>query len=107
MSRIGLVSATALVAALVLAGSALAQKTYGPGATDGAIKIGNTMPYSGPASAYGTIGRVEASYFKMINEQGGINCRKIDFVTLDDGYSPPKTVDQVRKLVEQEEIGRA
>jgi branched-chain amino acid transport system substrate-binding protein len=96
--------AVALAAALALAGPAAAQKKYSPGATDTAIKIGNIMPYSGPASAYGTIGRVEAAYFKKINDEGGINGRKIDFVTLDDGYSPPKAVEQVRKLVEQEEV---
>jgi branched-chain amino acid transport system substrate-binding protein len=81
-----------------------AQKKYGPGATDTEIKIGNTMPYSGPASAYGTIGRAEAAYFKMINDQGGINGRKINFISLDDGYSPPRTVEQVRKLVEQDQV---
>jgi len=68
------------------------------------IKIGNTMPYSGPASAYGTIGRVEAAYIKMINDQGGVNGRKINFISQDDGYSPPKTVEQIRKLVEQDEV---
>jgi branched-chain amino acid transport system substrate-binding protein len=104
MSRIRLTAMTALVVALALAGPALAQKKYSPGASDSTIKIGNTMPYSGPASAYGTIGRVEAAYFKMINEQGGINGRKIEFITLDDGYSPPKAVEQVRKLVEQDEV---
>jgi branched-chain amino acid transport system substrate-binding protein len=104
MSRITMISATALVAALALAGPAAAQKKYSPGASDSEIKIGNIMPYSGPASAYGTIGRSEAAYFKMINEQGGINGRKIDFITLDDGYSPPKAVEQVRKLVEQDEV---
>jgi branched-chain amino acid transport system substrate-binding protein len=104
MSRITMISATALVAALALAGPAAAQKKYSPGASDSEIKIGNIMPYSGPASAYGTIGRSEAAYFKMINEQGGINGRKLDFITLDDGYSPPKAVEQVRKLVEQEEV---
>jgi branched-chain amino acid transport system substrate-binding protein len=104
MSRMKLASAITLLAALALAVPAAAQKKYSPGASDGTIKIGNTMPYSGPASAYGTIGRVEAAYFKMINEQGGINGRKIDFVTLDDGYSPPKAVEQVRKLVEQDEV---
>ena len=62
------------------------------------------MPYSGPASAYGTIGKVEAAYFKMINEQGGINGRKINFISLDDGYSPPKAVEMVRRLVEQDEV---
>ncbi len=94
----------AISAALVFAAPALAQKKYSPGATDSEIKIGNIMPYSGPASAYGTIGRSEAAYFKMINDQGGINGRKINFITLDDGYSPPKAVEQVRKLVEQEEV---
>ena len=94
----------AVIAALAIAHPAAAQKTYSPGATDTTIKIGNIMPYSGPASAYGTIGRVEAAYFKKINDEGGINGRKIDFVTLDDGYSPPKAVEQVRKLVEQDEV---
>ena len=75
-----------------------------PGVTDAEIKIGQTMPYSGPASAYGVIGRTEAAYFKMINEQGGINGRKINLISLDDGYSPPKTVEQVRRLVEQEQV---
>ena len=75
-----------------------------PGVTDAEIKIGQTMPYSGPASAYGVIGRTEAAYFKMINEQGGINGRKINLISLDDGYSPPKTVEQVRGLVEQEQV---
>ncbi len=75
-----------------------------PGVTDTEIKIGQTMPYSGPASAYGVIGRTEAAYFKMINEQGGVNGRKINFISLDDGYSPPKTVEQIRRLVEQEQV---
>ena len=75
-----------------------------PGVTDAEIKIGQTMPYSGPASAYGVIGRTEAAYFKMINEQGGINGRKINLISLNDGYSPPKTVEQVRRLVEQEQV---
>ncbi len=94
----------ALVGALALAlgaGPALAQ-TVGVTATE--IKIGNTNPYSGPASAYGTIGKVEAAYFKMINEKGGINGRKINFVSYDDAYSPPKTVEMVRKLVEQDQV---
>jgi len=81
-----------------------AEKKYGPGASDTEIKIGSTNPYSGPASAYGTIGRAEAAYFKMINDKGGVNGRKINFISLDDGYSPPRTVEQVRKLVEQEEV---
>ena len=83
---------------------AYAQKKYGPGASDTEIKLGQTMPYSGPASAYGTIGKLHQAYFKMINEAGGINGRKINLISLDDGYSPPKTVEQVRKLVEQEEV---
>ena len=77
---------------------------YGPGVSDTEIKIGNTVPYSGPASAYGTFGRSEAAYFAMINEQGGINGRKINFISRDDGYSPPKTVEQVRKLVEDDKV---
>ena len=83
---------------------ALAAGQYGPGASDTEIKIGNTMPYSGPASAYGTIGKAETAYFAMINEQGGINGRKINFISRDDGYSPPKTVEQVRQLVEQDQV---
>jgi branched-chain amino acid transport system substrate-binding protein len=85
-------------------GGAHAQKKYDTGATDAEIKIGNIMPYSGPASAYGVIGKTEEAYFKMINEQGGINGRKINFVSYDDGYSPPKAVEQVRKLVESDEV---
>ena len=83
---------------------AFAQKKYDPGASDTEIRIGNTNPYSGPASAYGTIGKVEAAYFKKINDEGGINGRKINFITLDDAYSPPKTVEMVRRLVEQDEV---
>src|SRR6478752_3818331 len=92
----------AAMAATVTA--AEAQKKYGPGASDTEIKLGQTMPYSGPASAYGTIGKLHQAYFKMINEQGGVNGRKINLLSLDDGYSPPKTVEQVRKLVEQDEV---
>ena len=92
-------------AGLVLAsGVAFAAGQYGPGVSDTEIKIGNTMPYSGPASAYGAIGKAETAYFNMINEQGGINGRKINFVTRDDGYSPPKTVEVVRKLVEEDQV---
>jgi len=95
----------AMVAALSLAGTtAFAQKKYDPGASDTEIKVGQTMPYSGPASAYGTIGRSAAAYFRMINDQGGINGRKINFISLDDGYSPPKAVEMARKLVEQDEV---
>ena len=81
-----------------------AQKKYDTGATDTEIKIGNIMPYSGPASAYGMIGKTEAAYFKKINAEGGINGRKINFISYDDAYSPPKTVEQARKLVESDEV---
>jgi branched-chain amino acid transport system substrate-binding protein len=81
-----------------------AEKKYGPGATDKEIKIGQTMPYSGPLSAYGTIGKVEAAYFRMINDEGGINGRKINLISLDDSFSPPKTVEMTRRLVEQDEV---
>ena len=96
--------AALIAAACALVFPAAAQKKYGPGASDTEIKLGQTMPYSGPASAYGAIGKVEVAYFKMINEQGGINGRKVNLISLDDGYSPPKTVEQVRRLVEQDEV---
>jgi len=83
---------------------AQAQKKYDPGASDTEIRIGNTNPYSGPASAYGTIGKSIAAYLKMVNDQGGVNGRKINFISYDDGYSPPKTVEMVRKLVEQDGV---
>src|SRR3954453_3303658 len=92
-----------LIGAALAASSAAAQKNYGPGVTDTEIKIGNIMPYSGPASAYAVIGQTEAAYFKMINDRGGINGRKINFVSYDDAYSPPKAVEQARKLVESDE----
>ena len=95
---------TAVIAFAACSGSALAQKKYDTGATDTEIKIGNIMPYSGPASAYGVIGKTEEAYFKMINDNGGIKGRKITFVSYDDGYSPPKAVEQVRKLVESDEV---
>ncbi len=99
---------TALGAGLALSlggGNAFAQAAkYGPGASATEIKLGQTMPYSGPASAYGTIGKLHQAYFKMINEAGGINGRKINLISLDDGYSPPKAVEQVRRLVEQDEV---
>src|ERR1700682_6552170 len=95
---------TAVIAFAATSGEALAQKKYDSGATDTEIKVGNIMPYSGPASAYGVIGKTEDAYFKMINDKGGINGRKINFVTYDDGYSPPKAVEQVRKLVESDEV---
>jgi ABC-type branched-subunit amino acid transport system substrate-binding protein len=92
------------VVPLALALPAHAQKKYGPGASDTEIKLGQTMPYSGPASAYGAIGKAELAYFRMINEQGGINGRKVNLVSLDDAYSPPRAVEQVRKLVEEEQV---
>ena len=95
-----LVTGTAVAIALS-ASPASAQKKYDTGATDTEIKIGQTVPFSGPASAYATIGRTQAAYIKMINDQGGINGRKINLIQYDDAYSPPKTVEQVRKLVER------
>jgi branched-chain amino acid transport system substrate-binding protein len=99
-----LVSATVIAGLALGASSALAQKKYDSGASDTEIKIGNIMPYSGPASAYGTIGKAEAGYFKKINDEGGINGRKINFVSVDDGYSPPKAVEMARRLVEQDQV---
>jgi branched-chain amino acid transport system substrate-binding protein len=94
----------ALALAFAVAPPAMAQKQYGPGVTDTEIKMGQTMPYSGPASSYSTIGKAEAAYFKMINEHGGINGRKINLISLDDSYSPPKTVEQMRRLVEEDHV---
>src|SRR4030081_3801861 len=94
---------TAVIAFAAMSGTALAQKKYDTGATDTEIKIGNIMPYSGPASACGVIGKTEEAYFKKVNAEGGTNGRKINFVTYDDAYSPPKAVEQVRKLVESDE----
>jgi branched-chain amino acid transport system substrate-binding protein len=88
----------------IVADDAKAEKKYGPGVTDTEIKVGQTMPYSGPASAWGTVGRAELAYFRMINDQGGINGRKINLISLDDAFSPPKTVEQTRRLVEQENV---
>ncbi|MBR0779192.1 ABC transporter substrate-binding protein [Bradyrhizobium diazoefficiens] len=101
--RLGAFSAALLLAA-ALSTAASAQKKYDTGATDTEIKIGNIMPYSGPASAYGVIGKTEEAYFRKINAEGGINGRKINFVSYDDAYSPPKTVEQARKLVESDEV---
>src|SRR5216110_3879071 len=98
------VLSTALALIAATSSGALAQKKYDPGATDTEIKIGNIMPYSGPASAYGVIGKTEAAYFKKINAEGGINGRKIKFISYDDAFSPPKTVEQARKLVESDEV---
>jgi len=103
MTRRLLLSVVASLAA-ALALPAAAQKKYDPGASDTEIKIGNTNPYSGPASAYGAIGKAIAAYFRMVNDRGGINGRKINFISYDDGYSPPKTVEMARKLVEQDEV---
>jgi branched-chain amino acid transport system substrate-binding protein len=95
-----------LSAAGFILASALAYAAgqYDPGVTDTQIKIGNTMPYSGPASSYGVIGKVDAAYFAMINAQGGINGRKVDFISRDDSYSPPKTVELVRQMVEEDKV---
>ena len=101
-SLISMAAATTLT--LLATQGALAQKKYDTGATDTEIKIGNVEAYSGPASAYGVIGKTEDAYFKMINDAGGINGRKINFISYDDGYSPPKTVEQVRKLIESDEV---
>ena len=98
-----LATGTALAIALTAA-PAFAQKKYDTGATDTEIKIGQTTPFSGPASAYATIGKAQAAYIKMINDQGGVNGRKITLIQYDDAYSPPKTVEQVRKLVESDEV---
>jgi branched-chain amino acid transport system substrate-binding protein len=99
-----LVPIAALLAAALASPAALAQKKYDPGANDKEIRIGNTNPYSGPASAYGTIGKTIGAYFKMVNDQGGINGRKVVWISYDDGYSPPKTVEMARKLVEQDQV---
>src|SRR5271156_3900788 len=100
--RTFLQSSAAVAAFAASAGSARADNA--PGVTDAEIKIGQTTPYSRPASAYGVIGKTELAYFKMINEQGGVNGRKINLISLDDAYSPPKTVEQVRRLVEDEKV---
>lgn len=99
-----LLLALAATAGLIHAGAAMAQKKYDPGASDTEIKLGQTIPYSGPASAYGSLGRTQVAYFKMLNEQGGVNGRKVNLISLDDGYSPPKTIEATRRLVENEEV---
>ena len=96
--------AAGLAALAVALTPALAQKRYGPGATDHEIKIGTTTPYSGPASAYSAGAVSIAAFFAMVNEQGGVNGRKLNFISLDDAYSPPKTVEQIRRLIESEEV---
>ena len=102
-NRSGVFALTAMAFALA-ASPALAQKHYGPGVTDTEIKIGTTTPYSGPASAYSAGAISATAYFTMINEQGGVNGRKINFISLDDAYSPPKTVEQIRRLIESDEV---
>jgi branched-chain amino acid transport system substrate-binding protein len=99
-----LIPALVLGVAIGTAGPAAAQKKYDPGASDTEIKVGNINPYSGPASAYGTIGKTIDAYFKKVNAEGGVNGRKINFISYDDGYSPPKAVEQARKLVESDEV---
>jgi ABC-type branched-subunit amino acid transport system substrate-binding protein len=101
--RLQVLSVTIIVLAATSTG-AIAQKRYDTGATDTEIKIGNIMPYSGPASSYGVIGKTDAAYFRKINAEGGINGRKINFISYDDDYSPPKAVEQARKLVESDEV---
>src|SRR6266404_3603600 len=103
LTRILFAMAIASVAAIT-ATAVSAQKKYDPGASDTEIKIGNIMPYSGPASSYGVIGKTEAAFFNMINAEGGINGRKINFISYDDAYSPPKAIEQARKLVESDEV---
>ncbi len=99
------VARTLVTSTLLLAASpALAQQKYDPGASDTEIKIGQTMPYSGPVSGFSISARVAAAYYKALNDHGGINGRKIAMISLDDGYSPPKTVEQTRRLVEQDEV---
>ena len=102
--KAGLALGAAQFAGSVVSQAASAQKKYGPGATDSQIKIGNIMPYSGPASAYAVIGKTETALFQMINDEGGINGRKVSFISYDDGYSPPKTFEQARKLVEDDNV---
>jgi branched-chain amino acid transport system substrate-binding protein len=105
--RIGrrtLMQSLGLVGMGIATGPARAEKKYGPGASDSEIKIGQTIPYSGPVSAYGVQGQLQSAYFKMINEQGGLSGRKLRLISLDDAYSPPKTVEQTRKLIEEEEV---
>jgi branched-chain amino acid transport system substrate-binding protein len=99
-----LIGVGALIAALTASDAAAAEKKYDTGASDTEIKIGQTVPFSGPASAYATVGKAQAAYMKMINDQGGVNGRKINLIQYDDSYSPPKTVEQVRKLVESDEV---
>jgi branched-chain amino acid transport system substrate-binding protein len=102
--RAAVLAPLAAAAASMLPGAARAQKKYGPGVTESEIKVGQTIAYSGPASAYGQLGRAEAAYFKFLNDKGGINGRKINFISVDDGFNPSKAVEMTRKLVEQDEV---
>src|SRR5258707_14384226 len=102
--RANIVLAATAFVGILAATPALAETKYDIGVSDTEIKIGNTMPYSGPASVYAIIGKTYSAFFKMINDQGGINGRKINFISYDDAYSPPKTVEQVRRLVESDEV---
>ena len=102
MTRRGFLAATALL--MLSSAPAFAQKAYDPGASDTEIKLGQTMPYSGPVSSLSTIGKVQAAYFRMVNERGGINGRKINLISYDDAYNPVKTIEQVRKLIESDEV---
>lgn len=104
MKKFLLLLGACYAASIGVATAQVSEKKYGPGVTDTEIKIGQTMPYSGPASAYGIVGLVEQAYFKSLNAKGGINGRKINLISLDDAYSPPKTVEQTRKLVESDEV---
>ncbi|NEW94422.1 ABC transporter substrate-binding protein [Rhodopseudomonas sp. BR0M22] len=102
--RLSKLAAIVAATSLLAPAAGFAQKAYGPGASDTEIKIGNFVPYSGPASAYGIVGQVQSAYVKMLNDKGGINGRKINFISYDDAYSPPKAVEQTRKLVEGDEV---
>ena len=106
MARITRRTLVASASALALSSPAIvrAQKKYDPGVTDSEIKLGHTNPYSGPLSAYGVIGKGIQAYWAMVNDQGGVNGRKVNFITYDDGFSPPKTVEMVRKLVEDDQV---
>src|SRR3981081_3606922 len=104
MRALGHLIVACLLSFTLASAPASAQQAYGPGASDTEIKLGQTLPYSGPAAAYGIVGRAQTAYFKMVNEQGGVNGRKVQLISLDDGYSPPKTVERVRQLVESDNV---
>ena len=102
--RMNIWSPVLVAAGIALSGVGVSAQPYDVGATDKEIKVGNINPYSGPASSYSSYGKAQAGYFKMINDQGGINGRMINFISLDDNYAPPKTLEQARKLVEQDKV---